>query len=1248
MTTLNKPTGNYVSAADIVNQAYGSIGRSGIGSAANQIDQEGYDYWLNQLQSGAMFPDQFQRAFLNAAANYSGPNASAYQPSINAAKDLLKPPLPAGMYYDQNGNVAGGDLPNLPTGGYGVGSENMQTNGLLGLVNIPNVPLQSSPDNSNGIYATERDPSSPTRRDPWDYPTQLEPTGWYEPGGGGNPLGVAPLSRQTQTGYGTAVSAGPNYADIVNQAYQDLFGRAADPEGAKYWAGTGLTGDALKNAMIAGAQGADLQAYQKLAMAPQTPTTPIPFNPFDPVDPYVSDDFGNVLQTSTQPVSSRLNNLLGPRYTKSFADEQAEIAANQAAGIQTVGGITSLPAATTPTIPSQARIAYDPPNKAGGTGTAAFTNEQVAAYIRDQGLTDAQAQQAANALGVSSSQLAAAQALLKSGNLSGVDAASQAYAQQVAANPNIVSSNLSYYNPATNTGSAVEIANAYQQLFGRAPDTAGSQYWAGTGLTGQALLDAMVGGARGADIGAYYKTGDTDISGDITSGDIYNYVNQNINDPYAIFSAAEKYNVDPTTITKVLGWSPEDSAGFLNKYNAAKQIEQEYKDIGRGLSGDEAIDKEGFNYWYNQLQSGAITPEDFEKVFLGGAVESVKKGGIGEDVSAKTFVEALSKGYNVDNLASIVNPLEVYEEFREKKLTPEEVLKKNPQMNMADFENYFAQVPDLYSKNVDKTITDVLGANAVSAFTPEQKQTLVNNLVSGDATRENLAKSLQESGVNKQQEATRIANIYSQAYGMEPEDAKALFAKLSGADYKGTGVVSDSVYNEAKKTFDTSLKSETDANTGIASLIKKAAKQEGAENRKLFQDNPDLFLTYDDLEVRSNDPWAKYGEIHNAAIYDANAVDKYMEKIAGDGNLNSASNFAHRDTRRLGIDPGGIIDGGSAFIKRGADVLGLTKEKEYISGSEGEQIDTGKYVISGDINKAAQQAGIDSSKYQDKYKTETRTDPETGQEYKVQVLDKSANEQIYDAINEKYKDLYIIGNVNPDNDNDKSQNNFMYTPYRRTEDGKLIAIAEPTLYTGAINPDVYKKKGIFGGGFLGDFVQGIASIPLVAEIAAATIPGAAAYYPALKAAQTAAFTTDLGDIAKTGGIAALGQYGAQYVSPYISETLGTTPLATNLATGATLGAAGAGIMGQDIGKGALTGLVGAGLAYGTNQLLPEQGMKIASDLGIDPKYQSLFANTLARLGPTILTGGKIDPTKLLMSYAMNKAMKEGKEKMRTA
>lgn len=907
----------------------------------------------------------------------------------------------------------------------------------------------------------------------------------------------------------------------INALYQQLFGREADQPGAQYWQSTGLTGDALKNAMIAGAQGADLQAYQKLGMAPQTPITPIPFNPFDPVDPYVTDDFVGTTQPSTQPVSSRLNDL--------------------------TGGITSLPGA----------------------------NTTVANPAVQQSL---QAQQ-----------------------------------------PNFEDIVTKAYESIGRSGIGEKTTNI---------DQVGLNYW-----TGQ-------------------------LSSGAISPDQFK----------SIFLNAAAQNKDPA-------------------YEAAQEaarnklVADAYSSLGRSGIGEKEsqIDKEGWDYWTGQLKSGAITPEQFRQVFNTAAEEYYIKqaykdilGREAEDLGLDYWKQALDTTNKEDIYRQIAGGattgkdvlgaskyltgdytpeaikryteteedlLNEYETFREKGI--------DPTKSGLDA-NYFSNVADLYGSNVDKTITDILGADAVSAFTPEQKQTLVNNLVSGDATREDVAKSFQNSTANKKQEAARIANLYASAFGGSQDDAQALYAKLIGAQYTGPGTVSDDTYTRAKTAFDKGLTSESESNVGLTSLLKEAAKQEGAENRKFFQDNPELFLTYDNLEVRSDDPWAKYGEIHNAAIYDANAVDKYMEKIAGDENLNSASSFAHRDTRRLGIDTGGIIDGGSGFIKRGADVLGLTKEKEYISGNEGEQIDTGKYVISGDINKAAQQAGIDPSKYQDKYKTETRTDPETGQEYKVQVLDKSANEQIYDAINEKYKDLYIIGNVNPDNPNDKSQNNFMYTPYKRTEDGKLIAIAEPTLYTGAINPDVYKKKGIFGGGFLGDFAQGIASIPFVAEIAAATIPGMAAYYPALKAAQTAAFTTDFGDIAKTGGIAALGQYGAQYVSPYVSETLGTGPLATNLATGATLGAAGAGIMGQDIGKGALTGAAGAGLAYGTNQLLPEQGMKIASDLGIDPKYQSLFANTLARLGPTILTGGKIDPTKLLMSYAMNKAMKEGKEQMRTA
>jgi len=51
---------------DLVNAAYESIGRTDVGTAPNQIDQQGYDYWTGQLDSGALSPAEFQQAFSNS------------------------------------------------------------------------------------------------------------------------------------------------------------------------------------------------------------------------------------------------------------------------------------------------------------------------------------------------------------------------------------------------------------------------------------------------------------------------------------------------------------------------------------------------------------------------------------------------------------------------------------------------------------------------------------------------------------------------------------------------------------------------------------------------------------------------------------------------------------------------------------------------------------------------------------------------------------------------------------------------------------------------------------------------------------------------------------------------------------------------------------------------------------------------------------------------------------------------------
>lgn len=55
----------------------------------------------------------------------------------------------------------------------------------------------------------------------------------------------------------------PSNLSEIQNIYQQYFNRTPDPSGTQYWGQSGLTGDALKNAIIGGAQGADLSYYQQ-------------------------------------------------------------------------------------------------------------------------------------------------------------------------------------------------------------------------------------------------------------------------------------------------------------------------------------------------------------------------------------------------------------------------------------------------------------------------------------------------------------------------------------------------------------------------------------------------------------------------------------------------------------------------------------------------------------------------------------------------------------------------------------------------------------------------------------------------------------------------------------------------------------------------------------------------------------------------------------------------------------------------
>lgn len=59
--------------SSMINDAYGSLGRVGIGTDTSNIDQPGYDYWMNQLRAGAdggIAPRDFKNRFKIATNDY--------------------------------------------------------------------------------------------------------------------------------------------------------------------------------------------------------------------------------------------------------------------------------------------------------------------------------------------------------------------------------------------------------------------------------------------------------------------------------------------------------------------------------------------------------------------------------------------------------------------------------------------------------------------------------------------------------------------------------------------------------------------------------------------------------------------------------------------------------------------------------------------------------------------------------------------------------------------------------------------------------------------------------------------------------------------------------------------------------------------------------------------------------------------------------------------------------------------------
>jgi hypothetical protein len=104
----------------IVNQAYETLGRTGVGTGVNQIDQGGQNYFLDKLASGELTPDTFNTEFYKTVGDYytQKPNDAITQYTApilqeNAYKDILT------KAYGGIGRTGfGTDVKQIDQGGY--------------------------------------------------------------------------------------------------------------------------------------------------------------------------------------------------------------------------------------------------------------------------------------------------------------------------------------------------------------------------------------------------------------------------------------------------------------------------------------------------------------------------------------------------------------------------------------------------------------------------------------------------------------------------------------------------------------------------------------------------------------------------------------------------------------------------------------------------------------------------------------------------------------------------------------------------------------------------------------------------------------------------------------------------------------------------------------------------------------------------------------------------------------------------
>jgi hypothetical protein len=738
--------------------------------------------------------------------------------------------------------------------------------------------------------------------------------------------------------------------------------------------------------------------------------------------------------------------------------------------------------------------------------------------------------------------------------------------------------------------------------------------------------------------------GTSKFTGDVIS----DFISANLEKPELIAQKAKEFGLSASDIQKAAGYSPEQQAKFFSYAGVTPTgisglTPMSYGDKGQFTAKD-VIDYVNANLVdptriSQASQRYAVTPEQLQSLYTGSAtpynLQQIKSyletGQKGLPTRIQDIIASTIGGVNtaptVESLFQNIlgrTPTQSELDFWQQKFGPE------IDQNEIDIAVQAAQAEKAGAK-YDKppTTADLIGliegslspsTTKLSSFTPESLS---------KKSIEEIEELIAQSPTNRLQEAGRVSGLAQRLYGISKEDATKLASNLFAG--KDTDDFAEGIYKDLlTKGFTKDVQNEVFLN---------AAKTN--PNSQFFKDNPDLLLAYSPLTEKTGQTGV-YGYLNNAPILNANFADQKL------GDKNQVVPHLGSDPNKFGWTTNSKY---TETIMRGPAIFGI----EFNNRNDVEKaiaLETG--VRNGDIfydnesnqyydrqGKVVEAPSSDNERkgYSPQAVSTLTKLQEAAQKAGLNPAAYRSAGDLFDALENKTKNIYQVVGRAIDWDPTAAKN---------------LGITQTTGGRGGVNQAnvLYEKIGDklvpvnakafeyhdpnTSRGAIGDFFQGIASIPFVAEIASVATGGNPFVYAALKGAQTLALGGDLDDAFKTAGIAYLtSEIIPKSITPNIQTALAQNSLISSLAqsspeianlvinsgTRAIVSSGLAAITGQDPEKAALNALVQSGLGS-----LTKEGLKLTN---IPQEYHSIVSNILSS---AVLNQ---DPTKSLAGAATN-------------